>query len=194
VVVIGGGAAGLSGALALARSRRRVLVVDAGEPRNGTLLWRQLSDDVILFRHAAPALTAEQDAQLVARGIRVIDGDVAALEIVDDRLAGVQRSSSEVVPREVVVVAPRFAARAGALADLGPETADLEMGGQSLGAYAPADANGATAVSGVWVAGNVADVSATVIGAAAAGLRAAAQIDADLVAEDAAIAAAMQAA
>ena len=34
MVVIGGGAAGLSGAIALARSRRRVLVVDAGEPRN----------------------------------------------------------------------------------------------------------------------------------------------------------------
>ncbi len=34
VVVIGGGAAGLSGALALVRSRRSVLVVDSGEPRN----------------------------------------------------------------------------------------------------------------------------------------------------------------
>ena len=34
VVVVGGGAAGLSGAIALARSRRDVLVVDAGEPRN----------------------------------------------------------------------------------------------------------------------------------------------------------------
>jgi membrane-associated phospholipid phosphatase len=34
VVVIGGGAAGLGGALMLRRSRRSVLVVDAGEPRN----------------------------------------------------------------------------------------------------------------------------------------------------------------
>lgn len=34
VVVVGGGAAGLSGALALGRARRSVLVIDAGEPRN----------------------------------------------------------------------------------------------------------------------------------------------------------------
>ncbi|MCC3763327.1 NAD(P)/FAD-dependent oxidoreductase [Glycomyces sp. TRM65418] len=34
VVVIGGGAAGLNGALMLARARRSVAVVDAGEPRN----------------------------------------------------------------------------------------------------------------------------------------------------------------
>ena len=34
VVIIGGGAAGLSAALVLSRARRRVLVVDAGAPRN----------------------------------------------------------------------------------------------------------------------------------------------------------------
>jgi glycine/D-amino acid oxidase-like deaminating enzyme len=34
VVVVGGGVAGLSGAMALGRSRRSVLVIDAGEPRN----------------------------------------------------------------------------------------------------------------------------------------------------------------
>jgi thioredoxin reductase len=34
VAIIGGGAAGLSAALVLGRARRRVIVVDAGRPRN----------------------------------------------------------------------------------------------------------------------------------------------------------------
>ncbi|MEU4547959.1 FAD-binding protein [Nonomuraea dietziae] len=36
VVVDGGGAAGLSGALSLARARRSVLVIDPGQPRNAS--------------------------------------------------------------------------------------------------------------------------------------------------------------
>ena len=41
VAIVGGGAAGLSAALVLAKSRRDVVIVDAGKPRNapaGTIL------------------------------------------------------------------------------------------------------------------------------------------------------------
>jgi thioredoxin reductase len=57
-----------------------------------------------------------------------------------------------------------------------------------MGEHIPVDAAGRTAVAGVWAAGNVADLSAQVGAAAAAGALAAAQINADLVAEEARLA------
>jgi thioredoxin reductase (NADPH) len=296
VIVVGGGAAGLAGALALARARRSVLVIDAGAPRNapaghvhnylgregtpprelvaagraevagyggefadGTvssakpldgggfrvtladgrevrarrllvttglvdelpdvpgvaerwgrdvlhcpychgwevrdqaigilgkgpmsahqaLLWRQWTDDVILFRHTGPEPSAEEQAQLRARGIRVVMGEVAALAE-----TGVRLRSGEVVPRDAIVVAPTFTARADVLVSLALETTELEIGGQVAGTYVPADPTGATAVPGVWVAGNVANLMAQVIVSAAGGLTAGAAINADLLQED----------
>jgi thioredoxin reductase len=90
----------------------------------------------------------------------------------------------EVVPRTALVVAPRFTARAGVLASLGLDAVPQEMNGHVVGSYVPADPMGATAVPGVWVAGNVADLRAQVIASAAAGLNAAAAVNADLIAED----------
>ncbi|QLQ37214.1 NAD(P)/FAD-dependent oxidoreductase [Micromonospora robiginosa] len=297
VVVIGGGAAGLSGALMLARSRRSVLVIDGGAPRNapaegvhallaldgvppaellargrdevrryggdllaaqveavtrdGTgfelaladgrrvragrvlvatglvdelpdvaglrerwgrdvvhcpychgwevrdraigvvgsgplsvhqaLLFRQWSDDVVYFRHTAPPLTDEQAEQLAARGVPVVEGEVAAVEVVGDRLTGVRLRDGRTVAREVLTVAPRMVARTGFLAALGLRAVPHESGS---GEYVPADPTGRTDVPGVWVAGNVTDLSAQVGAAAAAGARAAAMINADLVAEE----------
>ncbi|TFV75548.1 NAD(P)/FAD-dependent oxidoreductase [Blastococcus sp. CT_GayMR19] len=302
VVIIGGGAAGLSGAVALARSRRSVLVVDAGQPRNaradgvhnylgregtppgellalgraelagyggevvsgvvtaarreddGTfrvtladgrevsarrllvatglvdelpdlpgvaerwgrdvlhcpychgwevrdraigilatgpmsvhqaLLFRQLSDDVTFFRHTGPELADEEADQLAALGIRTVDGEVAGLEVTDDRLTGVRLVAGEVVLRAAVVVAPRFTANADVLASLGLEATEQETRGHVVGSAVTADPTGATAVPGVWVAGNVSDMSAQVVVSAAAGMRAGAMINADLVMEDA---------
>ena len=54
-----------------------------------------------------------------------------------------------------------------------------------MGVHLAADATGRTDVPGVWAAGNVVDLSAQVGGAAAAGALAGAQINADLVLEDA---------
>ena len=87
----------------------------------------------------------------------------------------------EVVARQAVAVMPRFVARAKMLAGLGLETSLHPLG---VGEHVEADATGLTAVPGVWVAGNVADLMAPVVGAAEAGVRAGAAINADLVAED----------
>ncbi len=120
-----------------------------------------------------------------ARGIAVVEGEVAALEVTGDRLPGVRLRSGQLVTCQAVVVQPRFTARAGVLSSLGLEAADLEMGGQVVGSYVPAGAAGDTAVPGVWVAGNIADLKAQVISSAAAGLNTAAAINADLIEEDA---------
>jgi thioredoxin reductase len=148
------------------------------------LLFRQWSADVTLFLHTAPDPGDEQLEQLAARGIEVVDGEVAALEVTDDRLTGVRLRSGTLVPRQAVVVQPRFTARADLLASLGLEPSEQQLDGHVIGSQVPADPAGATAVPGVWVAGNVADSRAQVISAAAAGLNTAAALNADLIAED----------
>ena len=297
VVVIGGGAAGLNGALQLARSRRSVLVVDAGQPRNRpsaavhgllghdgvpparllargrdevrgyggevvagevtavggdlaagftvtlgdgrvvlarrllvtsglvdnlpdipglgerwgrdvvhcpychgwevrdqpigvlasgptsvhqALLFSQLSDDVVYFRRGT-ALDGAAASRLAARGIRVVEGEVTAVVIADDRVAGVRLADGTVVARRALAVAARMTARAGFLADLGLKASEHPSG---MGAHVPADPAGRTEVPGVWAAGNVTDLGAQVGAAAAAGALAGAAINAELVEEE----------
>ncbi|MFF8741731.1 NAD(P)/FAD-dependent oxidoreductase [Streptomyces californicus] len=304
VVIVGGGAAGLSGALALARARRSVLVIDAGEPRNApashvhnylgrestppgellaigrneaagygaeivsgrvasaerlpgaedagfrvvtedgrsvvarrllvttglvdelppvpglaerwgrevlhcpychghevadrpigvlatgplavhqALMWRQWSDDVTLFLHTGPEPSAEEYEELAARDVAVVDGEVAGLEIADDRFTGVRLASGRVVPREALVVQARFTARSAVLESLGLAPVAQEMAGTVVGTYIPSDPTGATEVPGVWVAGNVTRLTEQVVGAAAAGLMAAGALNGDLITED----------
>jgi thioredoxin reductase len=297
VIVIGGGAAGLSGALTLARARRSVLVVDAGEQRNrpasgvhglltrdglspdelvtlgradverygGTVLdgrvaalagragafavtlddgrvlharrllittglvdelpdvpglrelwgsdvvhcpychgyevrdepigvlatdprsvhlaqlFRQWSPDVTLFVHTGAPPSDDEAEALAARGIGVVEGEVAALETEAGRLRGVRLASGEVVPRRRLAVSTRMVARAELLAGIGLHASEHPAG---VGQRIEADATGATAVPGVWVAGNVADLMAWVVAAASAGVMAGAAINNDLVADD----------
>jgi thioredoxin reductase len=300
VVVVGGGAAGLAGAVALARSRRRVLVVDAGEPRNapaagvhnfltreGTpsaqiyavgreevaryggavetgrvtalardgelfrvqigereatarrllvatglrdqlpdipglaarwgidvlhcpychgwevrdlrigilatgpgavhqaLLFRQLSPQVTMLAHSAPELAAEQRDQLAALGVAVVEGTVTGVESGDSGLTGVKLADGTRLPLDALIVAPRMIANSELLAPLGLTSVDVQMGGQVIGTQIEGDPSGATSVPGVWVAGNLANIQAQVITAAASGLAAGAAINADLAAEDA---------
>ena len=296
VIVVGGGAAGLSGALNLARARRSVLVVDAGEQRNlpaegvhgllardgmvpaelvrlgraeveryggavldarvvaldgavgdfavaledgrglrarrllvttglvdelpdlpglrelwggdvvhcpychgwenhmavhGAQLFRQWSADVTLFLHTAPAPTEEELAGLEARGIRVVEGEVARVETEGGRLSGVRMASGEVVPRRALAVAPRFVARSDLLVGLGLQATEHPSG---TGERIEGDALGLTSAPGVWVAGNVADPMAWVSSAASAGAMAGAAINHDLIAEETRTAVALRAA
>ncbi|GAA5078052.1 NAD(P)/FAD-dependent oxidoreductase [Nocardia iowensis] len=145
------------------------------------LLFRQWSADVTLFTHTMAAPTGEDAEQLAARGITVVQGEVAALEVADDRLVGLRMSDGRVVARQALAVVARMAARAGFLAALGLRPVEHPSG---MGQHIPSEVTGRTEVPGVWVAGNITDLFAQVGSAAAAGAFAAAQLNADLITED----------
>ncbi|WP_051845251.1 NAD(P)/FAD-dependent oxidoreductase [Streptomyces sp. NRRL S-813] len=145
------------------------------------LMWRQWTSDVVLFQHTAPEPTPEQAAQLAARGIKVVTGEVEAIEIHDDHITGVRLTLGEVHPREVVAINPWFEARTDLLGPLGVKLTDHPMG---IGRQVQAEPSGFTGVPGIWVAGNVLDVTAGVMQSAASGVTAAATLNADLTLED----------
>jgi thioredoxin reductase len=78
VVVVGGGAAGLSAALVLGRARRRVAVVDAGAPRNAPAAHMQ----GFLSRDGMPP------ADLLATGRAEVTG--YGVELVEDQVVGIE--------------------------------------------------------------------------------------------------------
>ncbi|MEV2201527.1 NAD(P)/FAD-dependent oxidoreductase [Streptomyces fradiae] len=90
VVVVGGGAAGLNGALVLARSRRSVLVVDSGAPRNAPA--EAVHGFIVLDGTAPSEILARGREQVRHYGGRVVFGELASAE-----------------PAEPVAGDPRFA-------------------------------------------------------------------------------------
>ncbi|GAB2479445.1 NAD(P)/FAD-dependent oxidoreductase [Jatrophihabitans fulvus] len=148
-----------------------------------TLLFRQLSDDVVVFAHGR-AIAPEDAEQLEALGVRVEPGVVAAIETDGDALSAVRLADGRRVTRQALVVAPAARAHSAVLDDLGLVLTEPEPGSPVPPAYA-CDPTGATAVPGVWVAGNVREPMATVPAATAQGVMAGAAVNGDLVAEDA---------
>ncbi len=78
VVIIGGGAAGLSAALVLGRARRRVAVVDAGTPRNAPAAHMQ----GFLSRDGMPpaAFLAAGRAEIAGYGVELLEDRVLRIE------------------------------------------------------------------------------------------------------------------
>ena len=143
-------------------------------------MWRQWTDDVVLFVHTGAEPTDEELEQLAARGVRVVRDEVAGLE----GGADVRLATGELVARDAVVVTPRFAANADPVAGLGAVPVPTQMNGAVVGSYLAADPTGRTDVPGLWVAGNAGDMGAQVIVAAAQGLKAGAMMNADLIEEE----------
>src|SRR4030095_7146418 len=88
VVIVGGGAAGLSAAVTLGRALRSVLVIDAGEPRNapaagvhGFLSRDGLSPrELLALGHAEVFLYGGHIESGVAVGARLTPGTPPALQ------------------------------------------------------------------------------------------------------------------
>lgn len=78
VVVIGGGAAGLNGALMLARSRRSVVVIDSGTPRNAPA--EAMHGFIMLDGTPPPELLGRGREQVRQYGGRVVFGEVTSAE------------------------------------------------------------------------------------------------------------------
>ncbi|GAA1823167.1 NAD(P)/FAD-dependent oxidoreductase [Agromyces salentinus] len=83
VIIAGGGSAGLSAALMLGRSRRRVLVVDEGRPRNR---FAGHMHGVIGRDHTSPLdLLADARAELGRYdGVELREGRIAAASVIED--------------------------------------------------------------------------------------------------------------
>ncbi|MBM9478049.1 NAD(P)/FAD-dependent oxidoreductase [Nakamurella flavida] len=148
------------------------------------LLFRRLSEDVVLFEHTT-TLTDTDREQLAALDIPVVPGLVERLETDRDtgRLAGVRLVDGSVVARRTMVTASRMVARGGLLSILGLDPVPHPMGA-AIGEYVPNEGMGRTAVPGVWVAGNVTDLTAQVMASAAGGAMAGAAIHGDLIQAD----------
>lgn len=148
-------------------------------------LWRQWSEKVTLFTNESVELTAPQRTELAARQISVVPGRVTGVEFTDDALSGV-RVGDSVTEVQAVVVFPVSVAKVDTLlAGLGLTAEAKDMDGQLIGETLPADPQtGATAVPGVWAAGNVRGHRAQVIDAAAQGGLTGAMMNIDLVNED----------
>jgi len=143
------------------------------------MLFRQLSADVTLFLHDAPEPSDEQWEQLSALGVSVVTPRVQRLIVDGDQVRAVEIEGGRSIEVDAVVVAPRFVARTELYEALGGERTITPFGEQVV-----ADARGATAVPGVFVAGNTSEPMAMVSVAAGSGVMAGAAVNGDLAAAD----------
>jgi thioredoxin reductase len=148
--------------------RDSALGVIGGEDRafslRQALLIPQWSDDVVFFPHRIDLENHEREL-LEARGVRILEGEVTRIVSDENGVRGVELAEGPMVSRTALFVAPRFVPSDDLLTALGCELDDE--------GWIATDRTGRTSIDGVWAPGNVADHTAQLINAAAAGSAAA---------------------
>ena len=146
------------------------------------LLFRQWSRDITLFLNDTVEPTDEEWDKLAARSVTVVDGAVASVDAVDGVLTGLTLRQGSSFDVQALAVGTRMEARSALLESLGLSS---QVHPSGAGRFIETDAmGGATAVRGVYAAGNVSNLMAQVITAAAEGVMAGARINADLIEEE----------
>ncbi|WP_164205396.1 NAD(P)/FAD-dependent oxidoreductase [[Micrococcus luteus] ATCC 49442] len=145
------------------------------------LMFRQWSPDITLFLNDTVFPTDEEWEKLAARSVRVVEGAVASVDSVDGVLTGVTLRQGSSFFVGALAVGSRMEARSELLESLGLAS---QVHPSGAGRFIETDAMGATAVPGVYAAGNVSNLMAQVITAASEGVMAGARINADLIEEE----------
>lgn len=164
------------------RDRRIVQIVTHPMGLHPARLFRQLSTRLTLVLHEGVDAEADEVVTLRAAGVRVVDERVRSIVTGDDgHVAAVELWDGERIGADAVVVGTRFRVRAEPFASLGLTPAEHPSG---MGSCIETDAMGATAVPGLYAAGNVTDPNQQVLHAAADGSRVGAMISLSLAQED----------
>lgn len=157
------------------RDRRIAIIAREDTLVHHAMLFRQLSEQVTVFLHEVEAPTAEQWEQLAALNVQVVEGRIDRLVVDGTQVRAVEIEGGRSFDTDAVVVAPRFSARTELFESLGGV-----IESSPLGSSIPTDPRGATAVPGVWAAGNTAQPMAMVGAASASGVMAGAGLHGEL--------------
>lgn len=164
------------------RDQRIVLLVTHPMGLHVAPLFRQLTGDLTVLLHGNVQVDVAEVDALRAAAVDVRTGIARrVMNDADGKLAGIELADGTRIEVDAVVVGPRFRPRVEPFAGLGLRPEPHPSG---LGEVVAVDAMGATAVEGLYAAGNVTDPSQQVLAAAAHGGRVGAAIAFSLAEED----------
>lgn len=164
------------------RDQRIVQIITHPMGLHPARLFRHLSEQFTLVLHSDVAVDDAEVNALRAGGVRVIDERVRrVITGADGHLSGIELIDGSTLDADAVVVTTRFVAQVQPFASLGLKATSHPIG---VGDFVETDMTGATAVPGLFAAGNLTDPSHQVLQAAAHGSRVGGMISFSLAEED----------